>query len=106
MELNNLSGEIVRNWQSLGRRLGVTEGTIDDITVDNVSFLTPKQKAFGVLRIWRDKDSSSTYRQLAQALKDEGLGRLAEQYCSQQVVCIYFSSSSADLLESVKLSNV
>lgn len=61
------------------------EGTIDNIKFSILS-PEPKQKAFEVLKSWLYKGRTSTYRQLAQALKEEDKGNLVNKYCIQQVI--------------------
>ena len=78
--LASLSAEIVHVWQSLGRRLGLPNSTIDNI-VYSLADLEPKQKACKMLMEWRMQQPGCGYRRLAQALKAERLGRLAEEYC-------------------------
>ena len=80
-ELNDLSGEVTECWESLAIHLEVKAGTIDNIRGNNIQFPSPKQKAFQALIAWRDM-GSATYGELGRALKHNGMGRLANEYCT------------------------
>ena len=69
------------------------ETEIERIRSDNVQFPAIRQKAFQVLKLWRDQDEAS-YSRLVKALEAEGLGPLAEQFYDAQViaVCFFFMS--------------
>ena len=79
-DLKDLAKEITSSWHFLGIQLGVKSATINGIR-DNVQNPTPEMKAFQMLNVWREKGSSSTYRELEKALEHENLGLLAEKYC-------------------------
>ena len=78
--VNDLSRDIIPCWESLGTHLGVNQSTIDGIKF-SLLCIEPGQKAFEVLKAWRDKGSSSTYRELAKALRHVHKDGLAEKYC-------------------------
>ena len=79
--LDDLSGEVTGCWYSLGIHLGVKEETIDDIRGNNNEHPRPKQKAFEMLKAWRDM-GSATYGELGRALKHVDKGLLANKYCA------------------------
>ena len=65
------------DWQSLGTRLGVDQDKIQVILRNN-EYPSPDLKAHAMLMAW--KDESFTYEKLVQALREEGLGRLAKKF--------------------------
>ena len=79
--LDDLSGEVTRCWESLGIQLGVKETTIDNISGNNIQHTSPKQKAFQMLKAWRDM-GSATYGELGKALKHVDMVLLANKYCA------------------------
>lgn len=79
--LNDLAREITPFWEALGSQLKVKEGTIENILENNAQYGSPRKKAFAMLKAWRYKGSSSTYKKLAKALKHELKDFLAEKYC-------------------------
>lgn len=79
--LNDLAKEITECWESLGTQLAVDQAKLECIRQDNVQMASPDRKAFEMLKVWREKDCSSTYRELENALKHEGKVLLAEKYC-------------------------
>ena len=80
VELDDLSKAITTCWASLGRKLGVDEDVIDDITENNVQCPSPKEKALRMLKVWRKKGKASTIVILAAALREVDKGRLAKQF--------------------------
>ena len=79
--LDDLAKEITTCWQSIGRHLGVSQRTIESISM-SVQHIRPEHKAFEMLNAWRDQgESSSTHRRLAEALRHVHKDRLAEKYC-------------------------
>ena len=79
VELTDLSKKLSSNWPSLGTRLGVDQDEIKTILTNNL-YPSPDQKAHAMLMVWRDEDESFTYEKLAEALREEGLGRLAKKF--------------------------
>ena len=78
--LDDVAQEITACWERLGRKLGLEQGTIDDILANNVQHPVPRMKAFEMLKTWYNK-GGSTYGELANALKHVGMGRVAETFC-------------------------
>ena len=70
---------------SVGVQLGVELSKIDNITADNNLYPGPRQKAFQVLRVWRDMGSTSTTERLSAVLIHVGREDLAEELQNQQV---------------------
>ena len=79
VELDNLSKRITKCWASLGIHLGVNEDVLDGITVNNVQYPSPEEKALKMLKTWYEKRKASTIGELAAALREVSKGRLAEQ---------------------------
>ena len=79
-ELDDLSRRITTCWASLGRKLGVNEDVIDGITVNNVQYPSPEEKALKMLKGWHEKGKASTIVILAAALREVDKGRLAKQF--------------------------
>ena len=80
VELTDLSKKLSFNWQSLGTRLGVDQDKIKTILRSNNEYPSPDLKAYAMLMQWKDEDESFTIRKLAEALREEGLGRLAKKF--------------------------
>ena len=78
-ELDDLSKEITTYWKTLGRHLGVGEYVLEGITVNNVQYPSPDEKATEMLKIWHNQ-GDSTYRQLTAALRKVGKRRLAKRF--------------------------
>ena len=79
VELDNLSKRITKCWVSLGIHLGVNEDVLDGITVNNVQYPSPEEKALKMLKTWCEKGKASTIDELAAALREVSKGRLAKQ---------------------------
>ena len=79
VELTDLSKKLSSNWQSLGTRLGVAQDKINIILTNNL-YASPDLKAHAMLMAWKDEDESFTNGKLAEALREEGLGRLAKKF--------------------------
>ena len=81
VELVDLSTKLVNRWQRLGPRLGVSLCYINVILRNDRDFPTHDLKAQAMLLQWKARGISPfTYRKLAEALRGEGLHRLAEQF--------------------------
>ena len=80
-DLKDLAKEITSSWYLLGIELGMEPSTVDGIRDNNIQNPTHEMKAFQMLNTWREKGSSSTYRELEKALEHENLVRIAEKYC-------------------------
>ena len=80
VELTDLSKKLIFNWQSLGTRLGMDQDKIK-IILRNNEYPSPDLKAHAMLMAWKYEDESFTYGKLVQALREEGLGRLAKKFC-------------------------
>ena len=80
LELTDLSKKLGFNWQSLGVRLGVDHDKINVILRNNIEYPSPDQKAHAMLMKWKNEDESFTIGELAEALRQEGLGRLANEF--------------------------
>ena len=86
VELIDLSKKLIYRWQRLGPRLGVSQDDINVILRNDRDFPTHDLKAHAMLMAWKDGGISPfTYGKLAEALRGEGLGRLAEQFYSSEV---------------------
>ena len=85
VELIDLSKKLINRWQRLGPRLGVSQDDINVILRNDKYFPTHDIKAHAMLLEWKDRGIPFTYGNLAEALRGEGLGRLAEQFFSSQV---------------------
>ena len=86
VKLIDLSKKLINHWQLLGGRLGVDQDEIQNILRNENHFPTHNLKAHAMLLKWKDTGISPfTYGNLAEALREEGLGRLAEEFCSSQV---------------------
>ena len=81
--LDKLSKEIIPFWESLGRHLHVEESTIESITF-SLQHVAPEQKAFQLLKAWRNMGNSSTYERLADALRNLDQGRIVGKLSSWQ----------------------
>ena len=80
IELTNLSKKLIFRWQRLGTRLGVSQEDIHVILRNDKDFPTHDLKARAMLLEWEDRGIPFTCRKLAEALREEGLGRLAKQF--------------------------
>ena len=79
VELLDLSKKLSFNWQSLGTRLGMDQDKIK-IILRNNEYPSPDLMAYEMLMQWKDEDESFTIGKLAEALRQEGLGRLANKF--------------------------
>ena len=79
--LDDLSGDVVNFWKSLGRKLKVPNADIEEIQTDHVQYPGIKDKSFQMLMVWVDRGESVTFNELSRALKALGKNRLAKQYC-------------------------
>ena len=77
-ELDDLSKDISKCWTSLGLKLGVSSGKLEEIE-ENAQYHNPAKKAHNMLKAWHDKGSASTYGKLADALRKVGKAGLAEE---------------------------
>ena len=80
-ELEKLGVRIAENWIKLGRRLEVSDPTIQEINKvhDQLS-----EKGYHMLQLWKqERGSAATYKSLCDALKHELVQRqdLAEMFC-------------------------
>ena len=79
--LDDLSKEITTVWDSVGRQLGLEEATIECIEENNVQHARPNRKAYEMIKSWKQKGTSVTYKELGRVLKHLGNQILAEKYC-------------------------
>lgn len=79
--LDDLAMHITGPWYSIGLKLGLSSARLDGIIANNVQYPRPAEKAFQMLKIWKDKGSSATNAKLADALRKLNMDRLAEMYC-------------------------
>ena len=84
VELTDLSKKLINHWQHLGRRLGMDQDVIALIHKNDKDFPTHDLKAHAMLMECRGIPPF-TYGKLAEVLRGEGLGRLAEQFYSSEV---------------------
>ena len=61
----------------MGRALKVPDQTIDEILVDNMQYLCMPEKAFQVLKAWKNRGESVTYDKLCDVLEEHHLNELA-----------------------------
>ena len=86
VDLLNLSKKLIYRWQRLGPRLGVNQDDINVILRNDKDFPTHDLKAHAMLMEWQNRGIPPfTYGKLAEALREEGLGRLADQFYFSQV---------------------
>ena len=86
VELIDLSKKLINRWQRLGPRLGVSQDDINVILRNDRDFPTHDLKAHAMLMEWQNRGIPPfTYGKLAEALRGERLGRLAEQFYSSEV---------------------
>ena len=76
-----MGGDIAKNWIKLGRRLEVSDSSIEEIDKahDQLS-----EKGYHMLKHWKqEKGSAATYQALCDALQHELVHRkdLAEMFC-------------------------
>ena len=76
--LNKVSRDVCAVWQNLGLELNIPGAKIEEISVNNVLYPTVQQKAFQVLKAWKNRGKSVTYDELCRALNEIGLNDLAE----------------------------
>ena len=81
VELLDLSSGLINHWQRLGLRLDVKQSSIDIILRNDKDFHTHDLKAHAMLQVWKDGGTSFTNGKLAEALREEGLVRLAMKFC-------------------------
>ncbi|XP_044183730.1 uncharacterized protein LOC114974515 [Acropora millepora] len=80
--LQALSEEITPFWKDLGRRLKVPNKRIDEIHVDNIQYQGVKEKAFQMLKAWKEQTSDvAKITELSRALKSLGKNRTEMKYC-------------------------
>ena len=79
--LDNLFEEFATVWESVGRQLELEEAMTECIRENNVQYVSPQQKAFEALKVWRQKGTSATYEDQERVLKHLGKGNLAQKYC-------------------------
>ena len=81
-ELNDLSKDIITNWKSLGRELGVKHKDIMKIHKDNINYDDLDEKAFAMLMKWKEeKGDMAIFRILSKALTNIGLVSTAQKHC-------------------------
>ena len=76
-----MGDEIGENWKKLGRRLEVSDSTIEEI---NKAHDQLSEKGYHTLKHWKqEKGSAATYHALCEALKHTLVQRkdLAEKFC-------------------------
>ena len=76
-----MGGDIAKNWIKLGRRLEVSDSSIEEIDKahDQLS-----EKGYHMLKHWKqEKGSAATYQALCEALQHTFVQRkdLAEKFC-------------------------
>ncbi|XP_022809286.1 uncharacterized protein LOC111346255 [Stylophora pistillata] len=83
-ELEHLASKLGGVWKKLGRRLGIEEPKLDEVSKLNEEL---SEKGYKMLRHWKALNgSAATYQILAQALHHELVNRrdLAEEFCYEQ----------------------
>ena len=81
--LHKLSQDIIPFWKDLGRKLKVPNEKIDEIHIDNVQYQGVSEKAFQMLRVWKEQRSDvAKITELSRALKALGKDRTEMKYCS------------------------
>ena len=82
-ELEDLAQECIPFYKPLGRKLGIPNSKIQEISMDHLNNGTIREKAVQVLLEWVDKQSAeATHGALSKALRALGKERLAQEFCS------------------------
>ena len=79
--MEELGDEIAKEWIKLGRRLEVSDSTIEEI---NKAHDQLSEKGYHMLKHWKQrKGSAATYQALCEALQHKLVRRkdLAEKFC-------------------------
>ena len=80
--LQALSEEITPFWKDLGCRLKVPNKRIDEIHVDNIQYLGVKEKAFQMLKAWKEQTSDvANYYGIIKGFEILGKNRTEMKYC-------------------------
>lgn len=83
-ELEHLASGLGSAWKKLGRRLGIKDPKLEEISQSNEAL---SEKGYQMLRHWREENGSlATYHILGQALQHElvNLRELAEKFCYEK----------------------
>lgn len=81
-ELHELSKDVVSEWKSLGRELGVENKILMKIHKDNINYDDIDDKAFTMLMKWKEKmGDSATFGSLREALVNIGLVSTSQKHC-------------------------
>lgn len=80
--LDQLSHDCSGFYKHLGRRLGVDNVKIEEISKDHVNFGSNPEKCFQVFQEWKQsRVSCFTYENLDKALRSLNKNALANKYC-------------------------
>ena len=79
--INKLAGEIIGDWDMVGRELGVSKKRLNAIRYDH-TLSGPEEKAVGLLDAWtEEKGTGATCLKLAEALHRRKMTRTIEILC-------------------------
>lgn len=79
-ELHDLAKDIIVIWKHLGRKLGVSDSKIEEISRDHINYQGICEKAYQMLLFWKESTTNASYCSLAEALTKLGKRNLAQKY--------------------------
>ncbi|KAK3753342.1 hypothetical protein QZH41_015283 [Actinostola sp. cb2023] len=80
-ELECLAEHVIVIWKHLGRKLGLSNSKIEEISRDHINYQGIREKAFQMLLFWKESNINHSYLTLGKALNELGKCNLAQQYC-------------------------
>eukprot|EP00794_Sanderia_malayensis_P017346 gene17346-19078_t len=81
-ELQSLARDIITEWKSLGRQLGVPNKDIMRIQKDHINYDDVNEKAVAMLLAWKEKQGQeATFGCLKEVLMSSGLVDTAQKHC-------------------------
>ena len=80
-ELQSLASDIIENWKTIGRRLGIQNREIMKIHKDHINYEDITEKSFAMLLAWKEKKGTlATYGGLRDVLVSSGLVHTAQKH--------------------------
>ena len=79
--LETLSQQVAPYWKQLGRKLKVSSVTIDTIQRDHVNYDGLTEKAFAMLRHWKEREEKPSVQQIDSALRALHKVDTAQKFC-------------------------
>ena len=79
--LETLSQQVAPYWKQLGRKLKVSSVTIDTIQRDHVNYDGLTEKAFAMLRHWKEREEKPSLQQIDSALRALHKVDTAQKFC-------------------------